>query len=64
MVNGGITMIRKKLEEGQKLRKVSDGTIVTIKKVNELSIVLDGDFELNHVVMNDKVQHYYSEVVE
>lgn len=53
----------KKFVVGQKLRKVWDDSIVTIVKVNTNSIVLDGDFEPNHVVMNEKVKHYYSEVL-
>ena len=48
--------------EGQKLRKIYDGSIVTIKKVDGSSIVLDGDFEPNHIVMKDKVKHYYRSI--
>lgn len=46
-------------EVEQKLKKVWDGRIVTIKKVNHHSIVLDGDFEPNHTVMKNKVNDYY-----
>lgn len=49
-----------RLESGQKLQKVWDGSIVTIKSVRSNHIVLDGDFEPNHVVMKDKVKLYYS----
>lgn len=48
--------------EGQKLEKVNDGRIVTIKSVRSDHIVLDGDFEPNHIVMKDKVSNYYSPV--
>ena len=46
---------------GQKLRKIWDNRIVTIKKVGLDHIVLDGDFEPNHVVMKWKVNKYYKE---
>lgn len=48
-----------KFEEGQQLRKVYDGTVVTIKNVRSDHVVLDGDFEPNHVVMKDKLLSYY-----
>ncbi|WP_181397678.1 hypothetical protein [Gracilibacillus dipsosauri] len=47
---------------GQKLKKNRDRSIVTIKEVNPDHIVLDGDFEPNHVVMKDKVNSYYSTI--
>lgn len=57
-------MITKPFVQGQKLKKIWDGRIVTIKKVRSLSIVLDGDFEPDHIVMKSKVKHYYTEVIE
>lgn len=48
-----------KLKVGQKLQKNWDGSIVTIKKIDDNSITLDGDFEPNHVVMLWKVNSYY-----
>lgn len=51
-----------KYKVGQKLQKNWDGRIVTIKEVNSDHIVLDGDFEPNHVVMNWKVSNYYQEI--
>lgn len=44
----------------QKLRKHFDGTVVTIKETRKDYIILDGDFEPNHLVMRDKVEKYYS----
>lgn len=52
-----------KFKVGQELRKVWDNSIVTIKEVNEDNIVLDGDFESNHVVIKEKVKNYYTEVL-
>lgn len=49
---------------GQKLQKIWDSSIVTIKEVGSDRIVLDGDFEPNHVVMNWKVNNYYKEFPE
>lgn len=49
-----------KLKVGQKLQKNWDGSIVTIKKIDDNSITLDGDFEPNHVVMLWKVNSYYT----
>jgi hypothetical protein len=49
-------------QRGQTLIKNFDGTIVTIKSVGSDYVVLDGDFEPNHVVMKDKISSYYSEV--
>lgn len=46
---------------GQKLRKIWDNRIVTIKEVGLYHIVIDGDFELDHVIMNWKVNKYYKE---
>ena len=46
---------------GQKLRKIFDNRIVTIKEVGLHYIVLEGDFELDHVVMKYKVNKYYKE---
>lgn len=51
--------MREKLKVGQKLQKNWDGSIVTINKVDDNSITLDGDFEPNHVVMLWKVNNYY-----
>lgn len=51
--------MREKLKVGQKLQKNWDGSIVTIKKIDDNSITLDGDFEPNHVVMLWKVNSYY-----
>lgn len=51
--------MREKLKVGQKLQKNWDGSIVTIKKIDDDSITLDGDFEPNHVVMLWKVNNYY-----
>lgn len=50
-----------KYKVGQKLQKIFDGRIVEIKKVTNTLIVLDGEFEPNHVVMLDKVDKYYKE---
>lgn len=52
--------MREKLKVGQKLQKNWDGSIVTIKKIDDNSITLDGDFEPNHVVMLWKVNSYYT----
>lgn len=49
-----------KLKVGQKLQKNWDGSIVTIKKIDDNSITLDGDFEPNHVVMLWKMNSYYT----
>lgn len=57
-------MITRPFKRGQQLRKVFDGRIVTIREVRPSSIVLDGDFEPEHIVMKDKVHHYYSELPE
>lgn len=52
-------MYRRKYKVGQKLRKVFDGRIVTVAEVRGKCIVLDGDFEPKHVVMDYKAHHYY-----
>lgn len=52
--------MREKLKVGQKLQKNWDGSIVTIKKIDDNSITLDGDFEPNHVVMLWKVNSHYT----
>lgn len=49
-----------KFEVGDKLKKHQDDSIVTVKRVKDDYIVLDGDFEPNHVVMKEKVHRYYS----
>jgi hypothetical protein len=46
---------------GQELKKNFDGRIVTVSRVGNDHIVLDGDFEPDHVVMKDKVLTYYKE---
>lgn len=51
-----------KFEVGEKLKKHWDDSIVTVKKVQNDFIVLDGDFEPNHVVMKGKVHRYYSRI--
>jgi hypothetical protein len=51
----------KNFEKGQKLKKIFDGTIVIISSVGKDYIVLDGDFEPKHIVMKEKVSHYYNE---
>ncbi|QJC52730.1 hypothetical protein HGI30_14950 [Paenibacillus albicereus] len=50
-----------KIEAGQKLQKIYDGSIVTVARVGGDHVVLDGDFEPNHVVMKEKLLHYYKE---
>ena len=47
-------------QRGQKLIKNYDQSIVTIKNLGKDYIVLDGEFEPNHVVMKDKALSYYS----
>jgi len=47
---------------GQELQKYFDNIIVRINFVGKDYIRLDGDFEPNHVVMKEKVKHYYKEV--
>lgn len=51
-----------KFERGKKLKKIYDGSIVTIRSIGSDYITLDGDFEPNHVVMKDKVSTYYQEI--
>ncbi|MDQ0062334.1 hypothetical protein [Paenibacillus harenae] len=51
-------------QQGQRLKKVYDGSIVTINRVGSDHLVLDGDFEPNHVVMKDKVSSYYKPLEE
>lgn len=49
-------------EVGEKLEKNWDKRIVIVEEVRTDFIVLDGDFEPNHVVMKEKVSKYYSRV--
>ena len=48
-------------KQGQRLIKLWDGIVVTIAQVKPDCIILDGDFEPNHVVMKDRVWAYYGE---
>lgn len=51
-------------QRGQRLKKVYDGSVVTIKSVGNDHVVMDGDFEPNHVVMKDKILSYYKPIEE